>query len=145
MINLHLNEIKWRIFYLITGILNTFFVGYIYSYEVLFLFTKPLVEIMNKPNMPFIFTELTEAFLIQIEGAFILAIMCAFCPLFFVHLWLYLKPSLFEYEAKALNKYFHIIFRYHYIWFYFGYSKIYLVWQFFINFELNLETLMPLV
>ena len=56
-----------RIFYLITGILNTFFVGYIYSYEVLFLFTKPLIEITNKPNTSFIFTELTEAFLYKLK------------------------------------------------------------------------------
>ena len=32
-------------FHLIIGILNTFLVGYAYSYEVLFLFTKPLIEI----------------------------------------------------------------------------------------------------
>jgi sec-independent protein translocase protein TatC len=142
MINLHLNEIKWRIFYLIIGILNTFLVGYAYSYEVLFLFTKPLIEITNKPNTSFIFTELTEAFFIQIEGSFILAIVFAFCPLILIHLWLYLKPSLFEYEAKALTQILILFLLSIILGFIIGYSKIIpTAWQFFINFELNLETL----
>ena len=63
----HFKELKLRFCYIITGVLATFLIGYIYSHEVLFLFTKPLVEIMNKPNMPFIFTELTEAFLIRLK------------------------------------------------------------------------------
>ena len=138
----HFKELKLRFCYLITGVLATFLIGYIYSHEVLFLFTKPLVEIMNKPNMPFIFTELTEAFLIQIEGAFILAIMCAFCPLFFVHLWVYLQPGLYEYESKTFTWVILIFLVSISLGFVFGYMKIIpLAWQFFIGFELNIETM----
>lgn len=127
---------------MIIGILNTFIIGYLYSYEVLFLFTKPLIEITNKPNTSFIFTELTEAFFIQLEGSFILAMIFAFCPLMLIHLWLYLKPSLFEYEAKALTNILMLFLVSIILGFIVGYSKIIpSAWQFFINFELDIDTM----
>ena len=85
------------------GIVSTFLISYQYYYEVLFLFTKPLLKIIDKPHMSFIFTDLTEAFLIRLESAFILALISTLCPLFFLNLWMYLKPGLFQYEAKILT------------------------------------------
>jgi sec-independent protein translocase protein TatC len=92
--------------------------------------------------MPFIFTELTEAFFIQIESAFIISIICAFCPLVLINLWIYIKPGLFEYEAKAFTWVILILLISISIGFLLGYSKIIpLAWQFFIGFELNIDNL----
>lgn len=124
------------------GLVSTFVISYQYYYEVLFLFTKPLLEIINKPHMSFIFTDLTEAFLIRIESAFILALISTLCPLFFFNLWAYLKPGLFQYEAKIFTWIISLFILSVSLGFLFGYSKIIpLAWQFFVDFELNADSI----
>ena len=124
------------------GVVSTFLVSYSYYHEVLFLFTKPLLEIINKPHMSFMFTDLTEAFFVRIESSFILALISTLCPLFFFNIWIYFKPGLFEYEARIFAWIICLFMLSVSVGFILGYSKIIpLAWQFFIGFELNTESI----
>ena len=59
-----------------------------------------------------------------------------------INLWIYIKPGLFEYEAKAFTWVILILLISISIGFLLGYSKIIpLAWQFFIGFELNIDNL----
>ena len=63
-------------------------------------------------------------------------------PIIFLHLWVYLKPGLYEYESKAFTWVILIFLVSISLGFVFGYVKIIpLAWQFFVGFELKIEAM----
>ena len=64
----HLLELKWRFFYILLSTSIAFFISYIFSKELIYLVTSPLLEIQQVDSSVvdkerfFIFTNMTEAF-----------------------------------------------------------------------------------
>ena len=97
-------EVKLRMLYLVFSFLITFLICYYYSFEILYLFVKPLLNY----NKNFIFTDLTEAFYTTIKLNFIISIL-TLIPSFVYHVWCFYIPSTFKQERKKYNFFFSAI------------------------------------
>ena len=97
----HFKEFKLRISYLVFSFLTTFLICYYYSFEILYLFVKPLLNY----NKNFIFTDLTEAFYTTIQLNFIVSIYMLI-PFITYHIWCFYIPSTFLEERKKYNFFF---------------------------------------
>ena len=97
----HFKEFKLRMSYLVFSFLTTFFICYYYSFEILYLFVKPLLNY----NKNFIFTDLTEAFYTTIQLNLIVSIYMLI-PFITYHIWCFYIPSTFLEERKKYNFFF---------------------------------------
>ena len=97
----HFKEFKLRISYLVFSFLTTFLICYYYSFEILYLFVKPLLNY----NKNFIFTDLTEAFYTTIQLNLIVSIYMLI-PFITYHIWCFYIPSTFLEERKKYNFFF---------------------------------------
>ena len=134
----HFLELKWRFFYILLSASIAFFISYIFSKELIYLVTSPLLEI-GDPNIDkerfFIFTNMTEAFTTHIIlSGYVTLFFIA--PLCFFQLWLFLSPGLYPNEQKQLR----LLFILSPLCFIVGCLVTYYLilptaWQFFISFE----------
>lgn len=91
----YLNEAKKRCLYFVLSLGMTFFVSYMFSMELVFLFVKPFLTFERS----FIFTDLTEALYITMK-------VCAFATLYMVsplalyQVWCFIVPSLYRAERR---------------------------------------------
>ena len=97
----HFKEFKLRMGYLVFSFLTTFLICYYYSFEILYLFVKPLLNY----NKNFIFTDLTEAFYTTIQLNLIVSIYMLI-PFIMYHIWCFYIPSTFLEERKKYNFFF---------------------------------------
>lgn len=101
----YLYEVKIRLYYILLYFFFTWFCSYFFFNQFIFILTLPLKDIYLKNN-PFsffhlIFTEITEIFFSQTKFATYFTLLFFF-PLFFYHVWLFIKPGLFLLEKKAI-------------------------------------------
>lgn len=96
----HLKEMKLRFIYSLVTSIFTLSVSYLYKYELLYLITRPFLELQQK----FIFLDLTEALYTIIRiCCFITLILLVFHILY--QIWSFLIPSCYLSERRLFNKF----------------------------------------
>lgn len=135
----YLNELKFRIGYLLFSVLFNFTIYFSFSKEILFLLIKPLLVInSNNQNLNyFIFTNMSDVLFIYIKISLVIALICSI-PIIFFQFWFFLIKGLYNYEKTFLLLLFCLFFCLFFILFMLLYNYIIpFIWVFFINFELN--------
>ncbi|WP_425542421.1 twin-arginine translocase subunit TatC [Sphingomonas oligophenolica] len=94
----HLIELRRRLLYSMAALVLAFLVGLYFAEPIFGFLVHPLVKAgQNK----LIYTQLFEAFFVQIKVGFFAAIMLAF-PVIANQLWQFVAPGLYRKEKKAL-------------------------------------------
>jgi sec-independent protein translocase protein TatC len=98
LLSQYLNEAKSRCLYSIFAISFAFFISYLFSMELVFLFVKPFLAFEKS----FIFIELTEAFYITVKVCCFATLYAVF-PFALYQVWCFVVPSLYEVERRRWN------------------------------------------
>jgi sec-independent protein translocase protein TatC len=94
----HLIELRRRLLYCALAILLCFGVGFYFSKQIFSILVQPLVA-AGQDRV--IFTQVFEAFFVQIKVAFFAAMMLSF-PVIANQLWQFVAPGLYRNEKRAL-------------------------------------------
>ena len=95
----HIKELKLRIIYiLITIIINLIICFYFYE-EIFFIISYSLFQIKN---VSFIYTDLSEAFIVYIKLTIIFSLFFTY-PIILMQIWLFLIPALYKHEKKEIT------------------------------------------
>lgn len=94
----HLIELRRRLLYCVAALLLTFFGAFYFAEEIFAFLVQPLVAAGQERV---IYTQLFEAFLVQVKVAFFAAIMLSF-PVLANQLWQFVAPGLYRREKRAL-------------------------------------------
>jgi sec-independent protein translocase protein TatC len=104
---LHLIELSLRGKSLTFAFGGTWVVAYLYSKELLYLLTRPLIEDPSssflQEDRSLIFTNLTEAFTTHLLLAFYASFFLVL-PFLLLQFWLFLRPGLFPQEKRLLGR-----------------------------------------
>lgn len=94
----HLLELRRRLLYCIAAITVAFFVCWYFAEDIFAFLVQPLLAVGQKTV---IYTEIFEAFFVQVKVAFFSAMMVAF-PVIANQLWQFVAPGLYRKEKRAL-------------------------------------------
>lgn len=94
----HLIELRRRMLYCVGALLVTFFVAFYFAEQIFGFLVQPLIA-AGQDRV--IYTQLFEAFLVQVKVAFFSAIMLSF-PVLANQLWQFVAPGLYKREKRAL-------------------------------------------
>jgi sec-independent protein translocase protein TatC len=94
----HLIELRRRLLYCIAAIILAFCVCYYFAEAIFAFLVQPLLAVGQKR---LIYTEIFEAFFVQIKVAFFAAVMVSF-PVIANQLWQFVAPGLYRNERRAL-------------------------------------------
>jgi len=94
----HLIELRRRLLYCIAALLLAFAVAFYFSETIFAFLVQPL---LRAGQGTVIYTEIFEAFFVQVKVAFFAAMMIAF-PVIANQLWQFVAPGLYRKEKKAL-------------------------------------------
>lgn len=94
----HLIELRRRLLYCMLALVVTFLASFAFSKDIFSILVRPLAAAgQNKV----IYTEIFEAFFVQVKVAFFAAMMLSF-PVFANQVWQFVAPGLYRSERKAL-------------------------------------------
>ena len=133
----NLIELRNRLGYLLVTLISTILLSFAYKESVLYLLVKSsLFQIKNE--LPFfIYTNLTEVFSTYFKLSIITGIYVTF-PIFFLHIWFFINPGLYQSEYRSARKIF-LIFTY--LWLLNNFLTYHFVlpwvWNFFLQFGNN--------
>ena len=94
----HLIELRRRLLYCIAAIVLTFFVCFYFSEDIFAFLLQPL---LRAGQSRVIYTQIFEAFFVQVKVAFFAAMMVSF-PIIANQLWQFVAPGLYRKEKRAL-------------------------------------------
>jgi sec-independent protein translocase protein TatC len=94
----HLIELRRRLIYCILALIVTFFVCFYFSEKIFAFLLQPLLVAGQKKV---IYTQIFEAFFVQVKVGFFAAIMLSF-PVIANQLWQFVAPGLYKKEKRAL-------------------------------------------
>ncbi len=94
----HLLELRRRLLYCIAAIAIAFFICWYFAEDIFAFLVQPLLAVGQKTV---IYTEIFEAFFVQVKVAFFSAMMVAF-PVIANQLWQFVAPGLYRKEKRAL-------------------------------------------
>ncbi|MFS0771852.1 twin-arginine translocase subunit TatC [Sphingomonas sp. 1P08PE] len=94
----HLLELRRRLLYCIAALIVTFGVSFYFSETIFAFLVQPL---LRAGQGTLIYTEIFEAFFVQVKVAFFAAMMLAF-PVIANQLWQFVAPGLYRKEKRAL-------------------------------------------
>ncbi|WP_159760788.1 twin-arginine translocase subunit TatC [Sphingomonas sp. 8AM] len=94
----HLLELRRRLLYCIVAVLLAFFVCWYFAENIFAFLVQPLLHAGQKTV---IYTQIFEAFFVQVKVAFFSAMMIAF-PVIANQLWQFVAPGLYRKERRAL-------------------------------------------
>lgn len=94
----HLIELRRRLLYCVAALLVTFFVAFYFAQPIFSFLVQPLVA-AGQDRV--IFTQVFEAFFVQVKVAFFAAMMLSF-PVIANQLWQFVAPGLYRKEKRAL-------------------------------------------
>ncbi|WP_375272955.1 twin-arginine translocase subunit TatC [Sphingomonas sp.] len=94
----HLLELRRRLLYCIAAIAVAFFVCWYFAEDIFAFLVQPLLAVGQKTV---IYTEIFEAFFVQVKVAFFSAMMISF-PVIANQLWQFIAPGLYRKEKRAL-------------------------------------------
>ena len=137
----HFNEIKFRFFYLILSCFISLIFLYHFSFELIFIFVKPLLIINQEiDTTQLIYTNITEAFFSFFYLSLIIMIILNI-PLLCYHFYFFIIPGLYKNEQKQIIIFFFIYTLILFGSFYFIYFfLIPLIWTFFLDYEKSLNS-----
>jgi sec-independent protein translocase protein TatC len=94
----HLLELRRRLLYCIVAVLLSFFVCWYFAEDIFAFLVQPLLHAGQKTV---IYTQVFEAFFVQVKVAFFSATMISF-PVIANQLWQFIAPGLYRKERRAL-------------------------------------------
>lgn len=94
----HLIELRRRLLYCIAALVVTFFISYYFAQDIFAILVRPLLHAGQKR---LIYTQIFEAFFVQVKVAFFAAMMVSF-PVIANQLWQFVAPGLYRRERRAL-------------------------------------------
>ncbi len=94
----HLIELRRRLLYCIAAIVVAFGVSYYFAEDIFAVLVQPLLSAGQKTV---IYTQIFEAFFVQVKVAFFAAMMVSF-PVIANQLWQFVAPGLYRKERRAL-------------------------------------------
>ena len=94
----HLIELRRRLLYCIAAIVVAFAISYYFAEDIFSFLVQPL---LSAGQTKLIYTEIFEAFFVQIKVAFFAAMMVSF-PVIANQLWQFVAPGLYKSEKRAL-------------------------------------------
>jgi sec-independent protein translocase protein TatC len=94
----HLIELRTRLLWSVLAIIIAFFVCFAFAKEIFALLVRPLAEAGQNRV---IFTQVFEAFFVQVRVAFFGALMLSF-PVVATQMWRFVAPGLYRQEKAAL-------------------------------------------
>lgn len=94
----HLLELRRRLLYCIAAVVVAFAVCWYFAEDIFAVLVQPLLAAGQKT---LIYTEVFEAFFVQVKVAFFAAMMIAF-PVIANQLWQFVAPGLYRREKRAL-------------------------------------------
>ena len=94
----HLIELRRRLLYCMLAIAIAFGVSYYFAEDIFGILARPLLDAGQKTV---IYTQMFEAFFVQIKVAFFAAMMISF-PVIANQLWQFVAPGLYRKEKRAL-------------------------------------------
>ena len=94
----HLIELRRRLLYCLAAVVLAFFVCYYFAEDIFAFLVQPLLAAGQKRM---IYTEVFEAFFVQVKVALFAALMISF-PVIANQLWQFVAPGLYRKEKKAL-------------------------------------------
>ena len=100
----HIAEIKLRFIYCLFSFIITLIVSYIFQLELLYLVTRPFLELQQK----FIFVDLTEA-LYTIIRICIFTTLMLIIPFIFYQIWSFFIPSCYFSERISINNFLFVL------------------------------------
>lgn len=131
----YVNEIKNRILCIIISCLISSYIAYINKTILLFILIKPSLNVLNKQNLYFIYTNLSELFYTYINLVVTVTAHISGMYILF-QLISFLKPGLYNSEKEAINKYFIVVKITWFITIFTTYKYIIpFSWDFFINIQ----------
>lgn len=132
---LHLIELKHNFIVYIFLYIYLFFISYYFSDQLIYLFTKKLIQ--SNLLKYFIFTNITEKVLTNIFISFIISIFISL-QLLFLQMWFFTSKGLYKYENLKIFKYFVLIFIFNFFIIKFILINIIPnIWFFFVNFNFS--------
>ena len=96
----HLEELRVRIIRIIVILVLAFGVCYHFSSEISEFLLQPLREALG-PTGKIVFTGLLDKVIAELQISFWSSLILS-CPLWFREVWLFLRPALYDREAKAI-------------------------------------------
>lgn len=141
-LELHFAELKKRLLYSVIFLLASVLLCYHFAENIYALLLKPLAK--ASPDHKMIYTGLTEAFFTYIRLAFYAGFFLSF-PFIATQLYIFLAPGLYIKEKKLLIPYLIAC----PLLFLLGATFVYclvipVAWQFFLSFEYNNASLIPI-
>jgi sec-independent protein translocase protein TatC len=94
----HLLELRRRLLYCIAAVVLAFAVAWYFAEDIFAFLVQPLLHAGQKTV---IYTQIFEAFFVQVKVAFFAAMMIAF-PVIANQLWQFVAPGLYRKEKRAL-------------------------------------------
>ncbi len=94
----HLIELRRRLLYCVIALAVTFGIGFYFAKPIFSFLVQPLV-VAGQSKL--IFTQIFEAFFVQVKVAFFTSLMLSF-PVTANQLWQFVAPGLYRAEKKAL-------------------------------------------
>ena len=94
----HLLELRRRLLYCVASVAIAFFVCWYFAEDIFAFLVQPLLAVGQKTV---IYTEIFEAFFVQVKVAFFSAMMISF-PVIANQLWQFVAPGLYRKEKRAL-------------------------------------------
>jgi sec-independent protein translocase protein TatC len=140
----HLDELRKRIIWSVASIFVGFLITIVFIQQIFDFVMRPMQRLLPA-GQTLIYTDPSEAFMLQIKIALIAGLLLA-SPLVFTQLWLFIAPGLYSHEKKwaipfvAMSTFFFVLgaaFS-HYVVFP-------IVWRFFVGFTKDYLTFMPRV
>ena len=138
----HLDELRRRIIYAVVALLVGFVISFFFIGDIFDFIMRPL-QAMLPPGGTLVYTDPSEAFVLNIKIALIAGLMLS-SPIVALQVWLFVAPGLYAHEKKwaipfvAMTTFFFITgaaFS-HYVVFP-------LTWTFFVSFTNDILTFMP--
>jgi sec-independent protein translocase protein TatC len=94
----HLIELRRRLLYCVAALVVSFFVAFYFAEQIFAFLVHPLAA---AGQTKVIYTQIFEAFFVQVKVAFFAAMMLSF-PVIANQLWQFVAPGLYRQEKKAL-------------------------------------------
>ena len=93
----HLVELRRRLLWSVAALLGAFFLCLYFARPIFAVLVQPLLQ---AGQGKLIFTDVFEAFFVEVKVAFFAALMLAF-PVFATQLWRFVAPGMYKQEKKA--------------------------------------------
>lgn len=140
-----LKELQQRLIYIIFCFGLNSLVCFFYSEQIFYILIKPFLKVIkdldnfSENRGYFIFTNLTDGFLVNLKIVFLFSFLISL-PFIFFQIWFFLVPGLFNYEKAFLKKVFKTsFFLYLFSIFLSFFVIIPRIWNFFLRFEVSVE------